>query len=216
MPSLGQTTSRAWGVSLGYSWGRRESRTHRGAERGRPPPSPQYRRKHSTPTTRQASSTAPTHPQSPSRPPLLLWTFAGTACAFLTPTSAPPASRPHCASEPSSLLHALQHHHPDPSPPSMPLCPAFCHLLLDPGSTCPVTFPPISPQGTAQGHPHPLPSPKTHSHTSAHSCPAFSRMHPCLYSAFTLRGAYTQTAQHTLTPASLCCLPQDTCPQLLP
>lgn len=117
----------------------------------------------------------------------------------------------HPSRQPTSLrfrtqpptLHALQHH-PDPTPPSVSLCLAFCHLLLDPGSTCPVTFPPSAPRAPHRATLTPRPRPKTHSHASTHSCPAFSHTHPCLYSAFTLHHSScrpTRRPHGTLSPS---------------
>lgn len=170
------------------------SRTRGAGERGGPPA---FSTEEGTllPPPSRPSSTAPTRSQSPLTPtPAPLDIHVHSVRLFNTTH--------HPSRQPTSLrfrtqpptLHALQHH-PDPTPPSVSLCLAFCHLLLDPGSTCPVTFPPISSQGTSRGHPHPLPSPKTHSHASTHSCPDFSHTHPCLYSAFTLHHSSRRPAR---------------------
>lgn len=173
------------------SWGRRESRTHQGAERGRArslsreegtalppparphaprPPAPKAPRAHPSSSGRTGAQCPPFQHQPAPLPP-----------ADLTALQIPPPPFTR-----SNITNQSPRH---PACPSARLSVTFCH----PGSTCPVSFPPFSPQGTARGHPPPFPSLKTHSHGSAHSCPAFITRIP----AYTPRGAHAQTTQRT-------------------
>lgn len=188
MPSLGQTTSRA-GPGL---VGQESPGLTREQREGEPAASVEKKaqRSHHLPRAHP-----PPKPLTPTPPPLDLPEHS----VLLFNTSQRPSRQPtslRFRSQPPTL-HALQHHQPDPTPPSLSLCPASCHLL-SPWINLPSELSSHQPPGHCTGPPSPLPQPQDTLTWVCTQLPSLlSHASLPILTIHTPRGAHMQTAQRT-------------------